>query len=138
MMYAYEYTLCRRGVVVTLDTSAINLHLFTTDPWLSDARNCLVLRLTAPVWRAQGSALQQPRPPQPTAEAQMSAWTVAELQSFLTASDLEGPATYLQTQGVNGSDFLSLTGETLEKELRCTPFAAKKILGVRQLFLGQA
>ena len=58
--------------------------------------------------------------------------------SFLTARDLEGPATYLQTQGVNGSDFLSLSGETLEKELRCTPFAAKKILGARELFLGKA
>ena len=123
---------------MTLDTSATNLHLFTTDPWLSDARNCLVLRLTAPVWQAHGSAPQQPPNPQPTAEAQMSAWTVAELKSFLTAHDLEGPATYLQTQGVNSSDFLYLSGETLEKELRCTPFAAKKIFGARELFLGKA
>ena len=138
MMYAYEYTLCRRGVVVTLDTSAKNLHLFSTDRWLSDARNCLVLRLTEPVWELHASAPRQQPPPQPTEEAQMLAWTVAELASFLTAHDLEGPATYLQTQGVNGSDFLSLTCETFVKELRCTPFAAKKLLRVRDVFLRKA
>ena len=50
MMYAYAFTLCRRAVVVTLDLSARNLHMFTTDHWLSDPQNVLVLRLTAPAW----------------------------------------------------------------------------------------
>ena len=48
MMYAYAFTLCRRAVVVTLDLSARNLHMFTTDHWLSNPLNVLVLRLTAP------------------------------------------------------------------------------------------
>ena len=61
-----------------------------------------------------------------------------ELASFLTAHDLEGPASYLQTQGVNGSDFFSLTCETLVQELRCTPFAAKKLMSVRDTYLKNA
>ena len=68
----------------------------------------------------------------------MSAWTVAELKSFLTAHGLEVPATYLQTQGVNGSDFFSLTCESLVQELRYTPFAAKKLMSVRDTYLKNA
>ena len=39
MMYSYVFTLCRRAVVVTLDLSAQNLHMFTKDHWLSDPLN---------------------------------------------------------------------------------------------------
>ena len=40
MMYAYPYTLCRRGVVATFDLSASNLDMFETDHRLSNERNC--------------------------------------------------------------------------------------------------
>ena len=43
MMYAYPYTLCRRGVVATFDLSASNLDMFETDHWLSNEKKCLVL-----------------------------------------------------------------------------------------------
>ena len=135
MMYAYPYTLCRRAVVATLDTSAKNLHLFSTDPWLSDKRNCLVLQLTSSVWTALATPQQQ-HIPQMTPQEQMTAWTVAELAVFLTAADLQGPAEYLQKQGVNGADFAALTCDTLVTDLRCTPFAAQKLLLVRDGFLG--
>ena len=55
--------------------------------------------------------------------------------SFLLSQDLEGPTKFLQTQGFNGSDFLAATGESLVAELRCTPFAARKLLRARDLFL---
>ena len=81
MMYAYPYTLCRRAVVATLDTSAKNLHLFATDHWLSDARNCLVLRLTEHVWEPSPGT-PQPARLQLTPAARMQAWTVSELVAF--------------------------------------------------------
>ena len=31
MMYAYDFTLCRRAVIITMDLSASNLHLFDVD-----------------------------------------------------------------------------------------------------------
>ena len=122
------------GVMATLDTSAKNLHLFATDHWLSDARNCLVLRLTEHVWEPSPGT-PQPARLQLTPAALMQAWTVSELVAFLLSQDLEGPAKFLQTQGFNGSDFLAATGESLVAELRCTPFAARKLLRARDLFL---
>ena len=122
------------GVMATLDTSAKNLHLFATDHWLSDARNCLVLRLTEHVWEPSPGD-PQPARLQLTPAARMQAWTVSELVAFLLSQDLEGPAKFLQTQGFNGSDFLAATGESLVAELRCTPFAARKLLRARDLFL---
>lgn len=50
MMYAYPFTLCRRAVVATLDNAASNLAFFGTHHWLSDKKNVIVLRLTAPAW----------------------------------------------------------------------------------------
>jgi hypothetical protein len=50
MMYAYPFTLCRRAVVATLDNAASNLNFFGTHHWLSDKKNVIVLRLTAPAW----------------------------------------------------------------------------------------
>ena len=38
-------------------------------------------------------------------------------------------------QSVDGSDFLSLSEEALTNELRLTPFAAKKLLKAREVFL---
>jgi hypothetical protein len=49
MVYAYPFTLCRRGVVATMNLSASNLSFFDTHPWLADKRNVIVLRLDEPV-----------------------------------------------------------------------------------------
>ena len=50
MMYSYIFTLCRRGVVATLDDAARNLEFFRTHHWLSHTENVIVLRLAAPAW----------------------------------------------------------------------------------------
>eukprot|EP00973_Karenia_brevis_P033509 4620607-Karenia_brevis.AAC.1 len=50
MKFAYSYTFCRRAIIVTMDTAALNLGLLETDKWLSDARNIIQLRLTEPAW----------------------------------------------------------------------------------------
>ena len=39
MKFAYPYTLCRRGVVATFDSSARNLDALATNHWLADNRN---------------------------------------------------------------------------------------------------
>ena len=44
-VFSYLYTLAPRAVIVTMDLSARNLHMFQTDHWLSDSANCKVLRL---------------------------------------------------------------------------------------------
>ena len=50
MKFAYPYTLCRRGVVATFDSSARNLDALATNHWLADNRNVIVLELTSPAW----------------------------------------------------------------------------------------
>ena len=45
MHFAYPFTLAWRAVVVTMDLSAANLHVPSSDRWLSDARNVKVLHL---------------------------------------------------------------------------------------------
>ena len=98
MMYAYNYTLCRRAVVATLDLSASNLHMLTTDHWLKERKNVIVLRLSEPAWIGA-----TPAPAVQPAE-QMKAWCVAEVADFLRSADLEGPAAVCHANGVNGSD----------------------------------
>ena len=68
----------------------------------------------------------------------MAAWTVEEVTSFLQSKDLVGPAAYMGDNGVDGQDLLSLTFETLTSDLRCTPFAARKVLCARDQYLQQA
>ena len=130
MKYSYPYTLCRRACVATMDLSARNLELFNTDHWLSNPANCKVLRLMAAVWE-RGA-----RPAQLVSKAeQLGLWTCQELRDYLSAHDLAGLAAYLYEQSVNGKDLLHLTEATLVNELRCTPFAARKILAARTAFL---
>ena len=49
-VYAYSYTLARRGVVATFDLSAANLQAFREHHWLSDNRNVIELRLETPAF----------------------------------------------------------------------------------------
>ena len=65
----------------------------------------------------------------------MRAWTVAETVRFLDENDLAGPAEIARASGVNGSDLLQLSLDDLIKEVRMTPFAAKKVLAARTAFL---
>ena len=132
MKFSYPFTLCRRGIVVTMDLSARNLELFTTDHWLSDERNCLVLRLHAPAWRDGRSARL---PAAPTPRERMASWTSTMLRDFLSGQDLVGPASQIHAQGVDGADFLELTLAVLTHEIKVTPFAAGKLLKVRDRFL---
>lgn len=134
MMYSYPFTLCRRGVVVTMDLSAKNLELFRTDHWLSNPMNCLVLRLsepayTVPVASTPGAA------PQETPQERVATWTASDLRAQLEALDMSGPAAHLFSQSVDGSDFLTLTEKTLIDDVRCTPFVAKKLLKARTQLL---
>ena len=129
MMYSYEFTLCRRAVIVTLDLSANNLHLLKEDHWLSNPKNVLVLRLDEPAWTT-GEATG------PAETNDMATWAVADLARWLEAHDMAGPATHFRSQGVNGGDFLAFTtADELAHDLRTTPFVAKKVLRLRDAHL---
>ena len=41
MRFSYPFTLCRRGVIATLDFSAENLDLLESDHWLADRKNVI-------------------------------------------------------------------------------------------------
>ena len=65
----------------------------------------------------------------------MASWTCQKLREYLQAHDMEGLATHLHSQSVNGADFLTLTETQCVSELRLTPFAARKLLQERAAFL---
>ena len=89
MRFAYPFTLCRRGVVVTMDLAADNLDMLKTDHWLSDRRNILHLVLDQQSW-VGGTGVSQETQSRP-----MSLWTCTELLTFLTKQDVQGPASVL-------------------------------------------
>ena len=134
MMYSYPFTLCRRGVVVTMDFSAKNLHMFQTDHWLSNPMNCLVLRLTEPAWKIPPQTTTT-LPLQPSAQERIAACTASDLRGLLEMQDMSGPASQLFSQSVNGSDLLALTEKELVEEVRVTPFVAKKLLKAWEMLL---
>ena len=116
MIYAYSYTLCSRAVIATLDSAAANLHMLTTDHWLSSKKNVIVLRLTTPAW--VGSAVGVGPL---SRDDMMRKWSSAEVSALLLARDLEGPASVCCASGVNGADLYDLTVHELCKEVRLTP-----------------
>ena len=65
----------------------------------------------------------------------MGQWSVNSVVSFAHGRDLTGPATALFASGVNGSDLLEVTEDVLVKDVRLTPFAARKVLAARDAFL---
>ena len=132
MKYAYPFTLCRRAVVITMDMSAANLDLLSTDHWLSDPKNVILLKLTTSAWDTGAAA-----PPTVTCDKreEMRGWTVANVVAFLAGRDLAGPAATCHTNGVNGADLLEITTDTLVDELRLSPFAARKVLSARDTYL---
>ena len=66
---------------------------------------------------------------------QMQAWTVSETGRFLQEHDLAGPAELLRVSGVNGADLLELSITELSKDVRLSPFAARKVAAARDAFL---
>ena len=74
MMYSYDYTLCKRGVVATFDLSADNLSKLETDHWLSNPLNVIHLRLSEKAFEEPSApSVPDPRfvgvgpvPPMPT------------------------------------------------------------------------
>ena len=57
-----------------------------------------------------------------------------ETACFLEECDLCGPAQVCQANGVCGEDLLGMTTATLVEDLRCTPIAARKVLGARDRY----
>ena len=66
----------------------------------------------------------------------MQVWGADEVLAFMKKSDLASPGSLLYANGVNGEDLATLTEEVLLKELRMTPFAARKVLRARDFGLG--
>ena len=69
---------------------------------------------------------------QPSARSSMSAWTPDEVATWLASCGAGGLAPVIQVSAVDGMDLLSFDDpELLVKDLRCTPFAARKLLQFR-------
>ncbi len=138
MKHAYPYTFARRAIVATSDLSAANIDMLTSDHWLADPRNVLVLRLTEPAWVDQRSQATMQTMPAETREVMMRRWLVKDVSSFLDKADLKGPAAVLYANGVSGKDLAELGVDSLVAELRLSAFAARKIIAARDAFLAVA
>jgi hypothetical protein len=138
MKHAYAYTLARRAIVATSDLSAANIDMLTSDHWLADPRNVLVLRLTEPAWVDPRSQATMQTMPAETREVMMRRWLVKDVSSFLDKADLKGPAAVLYANGVSGKDLAELGVDSLVAELRLSAFAARKIIAARDAFLAVA
>lgn len=125
-------SLCRRAVVATFDLSAANLHLLESDHWLSNRNNVLLLKLSEPAWEV---SVATPAAPLRSPRLQMAAWQVKEVVAFVQARDLAGPAASLFASGVAGADLPDVDEETLVRDVRLTPSAARKVLRARDAFL---
>ncbi len=65
----------------------------------------------------------------------MRSWSVAGVVAFAAARDLAGLASSLFASGVDGADLLQMDEKVLVSDVRLTPFAARKVLRVRDVFL---
>ena len=135
MVYAYPYTLARRAVIATLDLTALNLHMLRTNHWLKEPSNVCLVRLSEPAWIAS-----TPGSVSVTSEESrtsiVAAWTTEEVANFFSQQDASGVATTLQGNSVNGRDLLAFTSwMDLKDGLHMTPFAAKKVMRLRDAFL---
>ena len=90
MRFSTLYSLCGRAVVATFDLSAVNLHLFRNDHWLSNPKNVVVLELTEPAWQG-GTTCAVPAPVPTSPRSLMQGWRVDAVVSWAVARDLAGP-----------------------------------------------
>ena len=120
--------------MATADLSAKNLHMLRTNHWLKSRRNVLLLRLTGPAWEEEvGAPLEQP-----STTDTMRSWGVEEVGEFFNSMDACGIASVMQSNFVNGLDLLLFeSAEQLVQDLRVTPFAARKVLALRNTFLNE-
>ena len=65
----------------------------------------------------------------------MTAWKVGALAAYLEAEDAAGLAAIVRSNSVNGADVLALDAATCAEALRCTPFAARELLALRDKYL---
>ena len=129
MVYSYPFTLARRAVVATMDLTAKNLHLLQTNHWLKDARNVCCLRLEEPAWVQRVPSV---RPGALTGKGALVALTVDEVAALFESRDAAGLGRVLQQNAVNGLDLLGFScWEEIHRDLQVSPFAAKKILRIR-------
>ncbi len=111
-----------------MDLTARNLQLLTTNHWMKDPRNVVVVTLTQPSWRQPLQAALVVAPP----AEKLGAWTVAEVAHFYEGADAAGLAVTLQKNAVNGADMAGFSSwEQLAEDIRMTPFAARKVLRLR-------
>ena len=76
--------------------------------------------------------------PTQSPEARMVEFTVQEVASFFEARDASALARVLEQNGVNGADLVMFTlANDLVQDLHLTPFAARKVLSLRDAFLAQ-
>ena len=68
----------------------------------------------------------------------MTSWPVRDVASFLEGNDLQGPASVFHANGVNGSDLLAMTADTMVQELRLSSLAARKVAHARDMYLQDA
>ena len=68
----------------------------------------------------------------------MTQWTVDELAARLENADAEGLAATLKKSSVNGADFAEFTLESFVGDLGLTPFAAKKLVSLRDALSEEA
>ena len=135
MIYSYPFTMCKRAVVATFDSSASNLSWLKTDHWLSESKNLLQLHLTEPAWAMEPS---EPPAEQPSKRDRMQSWSVNDLATFLEGEDLSGPAGSFRSAGVNGADVLAWQSDVaLAADLHLPPFTARKVLSCRDHFLAE-
>ena len=132
MMYAFEFSLCRRAVVVTMDLSAKNLHLFETDHWLSDPRNVLLLRLDGPAWVGDSGAPNLVPLGHPAASGDdMRTWGPRRVAAWMDAHGFLAPSRVCLENAVAGADLCEMHVEDLVNGLRILPWAAAKLLSMR-------
>ena len=131
MIYSYPFCLARRAVVATMDLSAMNLHMLRTDHWLSNSKNVVQIWLSGPAWLPSlglpRTAMSEGAPP-----LRLEEWSVDELAARVTAEDAAGLAELLRSNSVSGRDFAVITD--FVGDLRCTPFAARKLYELKQQF----
>ena len=88
-----------------------------------------MLRLAEPSWVTEcDTPVQAPTP--------MAAWTVSQVVHWLESSDMAGPASILQMQGVSGEDLLGFaTAAHFSRDVGLSMFAASKVLRLRDQHL---
>ena len=112
--------------MATFDLSAKNLHLLSSDRWLSNPLIIIQIHIGAPAWQNEPHLLPRVDTPAPR-RGSVRMMSSEALQSFLVTQDLAGPTEVLLANAVNGADFLTLAEADYRRELRMTPFASKKL-----------